>query len=160
MKPSTIAWVVIVILIVVGGAWYFISANGMPSTTNTNTDTTVNTDTNGTDTTASSTNPTSVTVLYGPNGFTPSTVTIKQGDTVTFTNNGAGEMWIASAPHPTHQGYDGTTEQQHCAAGYTGPAPFDQCSVGTTFSFKFDKVGSWAYHNHDDSSKFGKVIVQ
>ena len=161
MKTSTIAWVVIIILIIIGGAWYFMSANGslMPAPGTDNTSLT-GSDNIPNDTDLGSTTTNTVTVLYSTSGFSPSTITIKQGDTVTFTNNGGGEMWIASAPHPTHQAYDGTTEAQHCASGYTGPAPFDQCGAGTTFSFKFDKVGTFTYHNHDNSSKFGSVVVQ
>lgn len=156
MKNSAIVWVVLIIIVVVGGGWYWYSQNGagaVPSQTSSNPNDVPNVGT-GVPTTNT------VTVLYGPNGFAPSTITINQGDTVTFTNNGGDEMWVASAPHPTHQGYDGTTKDQHCAAGYSGPAPFDQCAAGTTFSFKFDKVGTWAYHNHGNSRDFGTVIVQ
>lgn len=154
MNNSTIVWVVLAIIIVAGGAWYFVANNNAAPATAPTTDTT------GTVPAAGTTAGNTVTVLYGPNGFSPSTVTIKQGDTVTFTNNGGDEMWIASAPHPTHEGYDGTTKDQHCVAGYSGPAPFDQCAVGTTFSFKFDKAGTWKYHNHGNASDFGTVIVQ
>ncbi len=107
-----------------------------------------------------STAPKTVTVLYGPGGFSPSTVTIRAGDTVTFVNNGGDEMWVASAPHPSHTGYDGTSRDQHCAAGYTGPQPFDQCAVGTNYSFMFQKAGTWAYHNHGNSADHGAVVVQ
>ena len=66
---------------------------------------------------------------------------------------------MASDPHPIHNGYDGTTLQQHCAQGYTGPAPFDECSPGTSFSFTFAKVGSWGYHDHLEASIKGTVVV-
>ncbi|MDO8548099.1 MAG: hypothetical protein Q7R71_00285 [bacterium] len=159
MQTSTIAWVVIIILIVVGGGWYFL-ANNNGSAVTPSTQMQTNQNPNGSDVTPGATANNTVTVLYGPNGFSPSTVTVKQGDTVTFTNNGGDAMWIASAPHPTHQGYDGTTKDTHCATGYTGAAPLDQCAAGTTYSFKFDKVGIWKYHNHNDTSNFGTVVVQ
>lgn len=155
MKTSTVIGVVVAI-IVVGGGWYWYSNNSATP----GSQTTTNQNPNGTDVTPATPGNNTVTVLYGPNGFSPSTVTVKQGDTVTFTNNGGDEMWVASAPHPTHEGYDGTTKSTHCAAGYTGPAPFDQCAVSTSFSFKFDKVGTWAYHNHGNRSDAGTVIVQ
>lgn len=106
------------------------------------------------------TEPKTVTVLYGSDGFSPSTMTVKQGDTVTFVNNKGGSMWVASAPHPGHAGYDGTDRATHCAAGYAGATPFDQCAAGVTYSFTFNKAGMWKYHNHDNSSNFGAVIVQ
>jgi plastocyanin len=69
-------------------------------------------------------------------------------------------MWVASAMHPAHVVYDGTTKDAHCAAGYTGPVPFDQCASGTSYSFTFTKAGEWKYHNHVNASQFGSVTVQ
>lgn len=99
----------------------------------------------------------SATILYGSNGFSEPEITIKKGGTVTWTNNGGGDMWVASAQHPTHTTYSGTTLSEHCPSG--SATAFDQCQNGTTFSFKFDKVGTWAYHNHSNPSHFGRVIV-
>ncbi len=100
------------------------------------------------------------TVTYSGHGFSPSTVTIAKGGTVTFVNQSSNKMWVASDPHPTHQGYDGTTRSQHCAQGYTGAKPFDQCSTGNSFTFTFTKTGSWGYHNHDLHQDTGTVVVQ
>ena len=99
------------------------------------------------------------TVTYGPNGFSPSSVTVKQGGTVTFVNQGSGKMWIGADQHPTHENYDGTNKNQHCASGYNGPAPFDQCSAGSTYSFTFNKTGSWDYHNHANAGDEGTIVV-
>ena len=102
-----------------------------------------------------------VTVTYGPGGFNPSTVTIAKGGTVNWVAApGADELWVASNPHPTHQGYDGTTKDQHCAAAYAGPTPFDECKTGTAYSFTFNTAGTWGYHNHGNHSDTGVVIVQ
>lgn len=155
MKTSTVAWVIAIIVVIAGVGWYVYANSGAGAALNTQT-TTQNPNTNVTPSTAAKT----VTVLYGPNGFSPSTITINAGDTVTFTNNGGDEMWVASDPHPTHEGYDGTTLAQHCAAGYTGPVPFDQCAAGTTYSFMFTKVGTWGYHNHGNHTDTGTIIVQ
>ncbi|OGG53859.1 hypothetical protein A3C20_03470 [Candidatus Kaiserbacteria bacterium RIFCSPHIGHO2_02_FULL_55_25] len=100
----------------------------------------------------------SATVTYDGSSYSPASVTIKQGGSVTFTST-AGDMWVASAPHPEHTGYSGTSRSEHCAAGYTGAAPFDQCIAGTTYTFTFNKVGTWKYHNHSNSSAFGSVTV-
>src|SRR6185312_16178924 len=167
MKPSTIAWVVIIILIIAGGAWYFVSSNNsaLPTDTTQTTDTTGatnTTDTSGIEATVGVSTGTSktVTVSYTAQGFSPSSVTINKGDTINFVDNTNSPFWVASAPHPTHEGYDGTTRDQHCAAGYTGAAPFDECSNGTSFNFTFNKTGSFPYHNHNDHSQFGTVVVQ
>ncbi|HWP61591.1 MAG TPA: hypothetical protein VN495_03235 [Candidatus Paceibacterota bacterium] len=102
--------------------------------------------------------PMTATVAYDGNSFTPASVTIAQGGTVNFVDS-SGTMWVASDPHPVHDGYDGTTQQVHCAPGYTGPAPFDQCSAGGSFSFTFTKTGSWGYHDHRNESAGGTVVV-
>lgn len=101
--------------------------------------------------------PTSATVIYGPQGFSPANVTIAQGGTVTFMNQGGGDMWVAGGSHPMHDGYDGTTEAQHCAPGAT--PSFDECATGTTYSFTFEKAGTWGYHNHVLASDYGTITV-
>lgn len=102
--------------------------------------------------------PMTATVTYAAEGFSPSEVTIKKGGTVTWTNSSGGEMWIASAQHPSHMVYAGTSREEHCpdAAG----TAFDQCAGSTgNYSFTFQKVGTWNYHDHLSAQKFGKVIV-
>jgi plastocyanin len=93
------------------------------------------------------------------NGFSPKTVTIKKGGTVTWTNTGSGQMWIGSDEHPTHTEYDGTSRTAHCASNYTGAKPFDECAVGNSYSFTFTKVGSFDYHNHMNPAQTGMVVV-
>ena len=104
-----------------------------------------------------STVPASASITYGSNGFSPSEVTIKKGGTVTWTNSTGGNMWVASAMHPAHTAYSGTTLAQHCDDATD--VSFDQCKNGNTYSFTFNKAGTWAYHNHSGASQFGKVIV-
>jgi len=104
--------------------------------------------------------PLSATVTYTDAGFSPSTVTISQGGTVTFVDKSTSGMWIASNPHPAHSGYDGTSRSTHCAVGYTGAKPFDECASGSSFSFTFTKSGTWGYHNHEADENGGTIIVQ
>jgi plastocyanin len=102
--------------------------------------------------------PMTATVTYNGSGFSPNEVTIKKGGTVTWVNSSGGEMWVASAQHPTHTIYDGTSLSQHCVDGQSDT--FDQCAGETgNYSFTFDKAGTWGYHNHLNASVFGKVIV-
>lgn len=169
----------IVAILVVGGLiWWFTSSRGAsvqtsdeqantanvppasgvpeaPSLTGTSTESG-----SGTPVQSGQSGPTTVMVTYDGSSFSPSTVTIHQGDTVMWMDNGNQPMEVASDPHPVHNGYDGTTRQTHCAAGYSGPAPFDECAPGTQFSFTFTKTGSWGYHNHLDQSQGGTVVVQ
>ena len=70
------------------------------------------------------------TVYLTGSGFTPSTINIEQGETVTWINNASREMWIGSDRHPTHTNYDGSTLREHCQNGDQSTAAFDQCSTG------------------------------
>lgn len=99
-------------------------------------------------------------IIYTDAGFSPSTLTVKAGDTVTFKNQSSGGMWVGSAMHPTHIVYSGTSLKEHCPDDTN--ASFDECqsvSNGESWSFTFTKIGTWGYHNHANASKFGKVVV-
>ncbi len=147
--------VIVVLALIIGGAWWY-TQQPAAQTNNVNVNATTTNDGTGTPPTPE---PKTVTVDYSATGFTPKTITIKQGDTVTFTNSSSGSMWVASAVHPTHEAYDGTTRTEHCVAG-AASASFDQCANGATYSFKFDKVGSFNYHNHSAAQFTGTVVVQ
>lgn len=97
------------------------------------------------------------TIALTKDGFSPSTLTVKRGTMVTWINSGGGNMWVASAMHPSHIVYGGTTLKEHCPD--TASAAFDQCAIGATFTFMFDKVGDWKYHNHVDAGQYGSVTV-
>ncbi len=100
------------------------------------------------------------TVVYADGGFTPQTITIKKGQSVNFVSQTGNPMWVATNPHPAHTGYDNTSLSTHCAAGYSGPAPFDECQSGQSYTFKFDKAGTWDYHNHLLANDGGTVVVE
>ncbi len=102
--------------------------------------------------------PLPATVEYSANGFSPSTITIKQGDVVTFVSKDDTPMWVASAMHPTHIEYSGTSREEHCPD--TLGVSFDQCETGSVYTFKFLKTGTWKYHNHVRGGAYGVVIVQ
>lgn len=100
-------------------------------------------------------------VVYTDTGFSPKNLLIKAGETVTFKNQSATGILVASAPHPTHEAYDGTTMTQHCAPGAT--PSFDSCKPflsGESYSFTFTKKGSWNYHNHVNPLNFGTITVE
>lgn len=82
-------------------------------------------------------------VDYTDTGFSPNSLTVKKGTTVNFLNKSSSPMWIASNPHPIHTDLPG----------------FDQKSPGDTYSFTFDKVGTWGFHNHRNPSVGGTIIV-
>ena len=169
---KNLLWVLVVIIILGAGYWFLKGSSStspsaqntetqMPQGTDTNTqpsgqtsnsgDTSVNVDVSG----SVSTTPSSAKVSYDGKAFSPSSVTIKKGGTVTWS--GPATMDVASGQHPTHTVYDGTSRSEHCAAGAT--ASFDECKGGSAYSFTFNKVGTWSYHDHANASAFGKVVV-
>lgn len=120
----------------IGSAMLLVIAAGCSkkSTNSVSNDSTANTTATATVTTTSS-------------GFSPATVTVNAGDTVTFVNNGTGTNWPASDPHPTHTGLPG----------------FDALrglKTGQSYSYTFTKIGTFGYHDHLNSSLTGTVVVQ
>lgn len=101
-----------------------------------------------------------VTVIYTDEGYAPKSITVAVGTTVTFVNQSSKNMWVASARHPEHTVYSGTSLSQHCPD--TSGTAFDQCAggaPGSSYSFTFTKVGEWKYHDHIDATKFGGITV-
>lgn len=97
------------------------------------------------------------TVKYTDTGFSPESLSVPLGTTVTFINQSSGDMWVGSDEHPSHTGYDGTSRAEHCAAG-AAPS-FDQCATGSTYSFTFEKAGTFEYHNHRNAQAHGVIVV-
>lgn len=87
------------------------------------------------------------TISITDTGFSPATLTVAAGTTVTFVNNGQAPHWPASDPHPTH----------------TALAGFDAkrgLQTGETYSFTFAQAGTWGYHDHLNAQLTGSVTVQ
>ncbi len=94
-------------------------------------------------------------------GYSPQKVTIKQGDTVKWINNSSSDNWPASAKHPTHEVYPGSGITK-CGTAEES-AIFDACKglkTGESYSFTFNELGTWAYHEHLGVKMFGQIIVE
>lgn len=100
-----------------------------------------------------------VTIRYTAAGFVPSAVTVKKGTRVTFVNETAEEMWVASDEHPSHTQYAGTNKDEHCLDGQPSATAFDQCGTSLSYVFAFEKTGVWSYHNHREDEDRGTVTV-
>ncbi len=96
-----------------------------------------------------------LTITFTKNGYLPASSVIKKGTNVTFKNESGMDMWPASAMHPTHRMYPTT-------GGCLG-STFDACervSDGESWSFTFDEVGVWKYHDHLSPTMFGMIMVE
>lgn len=151
-------WIVIIIVLIALGAWFALAARNGDTGTNNELSNTQATTTVPVETPAAKT----VTVTYSDSGFSPTNVALNAGDTVTFVNNSASEMWVAVDEHPTHTEFDGTATSQHCADGVNTNGSFDQCGRvgnGASWSYTFTKTGSFDYHNHARASHGGMIVV-
>lgn len=137
MKPLTV--VAIVVVLAVGGFILLRGANTspspQPSTTTKQTPTVTSNDTKEN------------TVVYSNSGFSPGSITVKAGTTVVFKNEGGAALWVASGPHPLHTNYS----QFDAKKGYL---------AGESYSFTFDKAGTYKYHNHLAPAHTGTVVVE
>lgn len=97
-------------------------------------------------------------VRYTDSGFEPSEITVEQGEDVTWIDESNNPMWVASDQHPSHTQYDGTSLNQHCEDGESDT--FDQCSEGEEYEYRFEKAGTWEYHNHEFAAHGGTVVVE
>lgn len=102
-------------------------------------------------------------ISYRYNGFYPNFLIVKKGTRVTFVNSTADYMravWIGSDLHPTHSNYPESSIDK-CGTE-EGPLIFDSCRnilPGSVWSFTFDEVGIWGYHNHLNAGHLGTIRV-
>lgn len=136
-------YIVIIILIILGIAGYFVFAKSDEKSTTTNTTpstTTTNNDTNNDNSSDGSQSSTSNTVGMAGSVFSPKTLTIKKGTKVTWTNN------------------DNT---MHNVIGEDSGGPSSETlNPGDSYSFTFNDAGTFEYECTFHSGMTGTVIVQ
>lgn len=159
MNRNALIGVIAVVLVL--GAVYLSTTNTSAPVVDNNSDLAGGTQLAGTpavnDTPDTPLNLETVTVTYTDQGFQPKTVNVKKGTKVTFVNESSKNMWVGVDEHPAHMNYAGTPRQDHCPD--TAGTAFDQCATGTTYSFTFQKTGTWDYHNHVAATDEGTVVV-
>ncbi len=146
MSKNTIIAGVVILLVLIGG-WYLLK----PKST-----TTENPQTAQTPLPQESASPSAASegammkketmVSITSTGFSPKTITVKAGDSVTWTNNDSANHNVNSDPHPTHTLY-----------------PFLNLGTikpGDKKSATFEKAGTYTYHDHLNPSLTGTVTVE
>jgi plastocyanin len=86
------------------------------------------------------------TIIYSETGFSPSTLTVDAGTTVTIINNSPSGLDFASGPHPVH------TDNPELNTGFIPSGESATVTLNTT--------GSWGFHNHIDETKTGRIVVE
>lgn len=80
-------------------------------------------------------------------GFTPQTIQVKKGQSVTWINTDKSPHQVASDPHPTHTNLPGFDSQE-------------ALTLNDSFTFTFEKTGTFTYHDNLNPLKFrGTVVV-
>lgn len=88
------------------------------------------------------------TVAYQNSCYSPDNIVLTRGDTINFVNNSTNKkMWPASDNHPSHQIYPEFD-------------PGRDFAPGESWSFTFNKVGSWNYHDHNKPGCTGVITVR
>ena len=80
-------------------------------------------------------------------GFSPEKIIISKGDKIIFTSKRAKSFWPASNLHPSH-------------TIYSEFDPKEPIASDEHWSFQFNKIGTWRYHDHLTPLYKGEIIVQ
>lgn len=86
------------------------------------------------------------TVSMTGNGFSPATVSVGVGGSVTFMNDDTASHQVSSNPHPLHTIFP----------SLNGPV----LDAGGTFSLIFPRAGTFSYHDHLNPGLTGTVVVR
>lgn len=81
-------------------------------------------------------------VAIGTNGYAPATVKVKVGQQVTWTNQTANPVQLSADPS--------------ALPGFDTVEPLDQ---GDSYTYIFDKAGTYRYYDATDPTKFVGVIT-
>jgi len=87
------------------------------------------------------------TVYFTDKGYVPKELVVEPGTLVAFTNLTESDFWPASSYHPAHSIYPEFDAKQSIGAG-------------ETWTFKFNKEGSWEFHDHLQPSSRGNILVR
>lgn len=146
MKKGIIIVGVIVLILAGAGIGYAMTHKSKPATTTT-TETSASATTTETSTSTTPDAATSETVItYSNSGYSPATITVKNGTTVTIKNTSGHTMQFDSDPHPAH-----TTNEE---------LNVEKVGAGESQTFVVKRTGTFGYHNHLNPSETGTIIVQ
>ncbi len=90
------------------------------------------------------------TVTYTNSGFSPQSLTVKSGNSVSWVNDSSSNVQVGSDNHPTHTANQELTDGQFIIE----LAPSESKTV------QLVKTGEWGYHNHLKPSETGTIIVE
>ena len=86
------------------------------------------------------------TIELRDNGYDPKDITVQKGEVVKFTTTRDKHFWPASNLHPSHRAYPEFD-------------PKEPIKATDNWTFRFDRVGEWRYHDHLSPYFAGKIKV-
>jgi len=89
---------------------------------------------------------TTATITYTDNGFEPTSLTVKAGNAIRIENKSSMPLSFNSDDHPAH------TDQGELNVG--------DVPRGGTREFTVTEKGTWGFHNHENASHTGTLIVE
>ncbi len=104
--------------------------------------------TSGTDASAESSSSQQATgeIDYTDSGYTPATLTVKVGQTITVKNSSSAAMSFNSDPHPIHTSFSELN--------------LGKIDAGGSKTLTLNKAGTYTYHNHLKASHKGSIVVE
>lgn len=132
----SIAIVISAILIIASGAYLLSNKNNQSEDIKVATGTSQNTDDQSG----------SPTITFEGSAFSPETLTVKAGDTVTVRNDSSRSIQFESDPHPAH------TDNTELNASII--------RAGESKSFVPTRTGTFGYHDHLNPNATGTLIVK
>lgn len=138
--------IIVIALVVIGGIVFAAMSGSNKSTSPTPAATTPTPSTSSSSSSNNSDHTNSAaTITYSDNGFSPATLTVKAGTTVTLKNTSSSDVQFDSDPHPVH------TDDPELNIG--------SVSAGQSTTFTPTTTGTHGYHNHLNPSQTGTLIV-
>lgn len=83
---------------------------------------------------------------YTDSGFSPTTLNVKVGQTITVKNSSSSAMSFNSDPHPVHTSFPELN--------------LGKIDAGQVKTLTLSKAGTYTYHNHLNPSQKGTIVVQ
>ncbi len=148
MKRSTVAVLVVMVVVVLGALAWLVARPDTDSASDSSKQTASDTPQPAPSPVSepAAPQPGTVTVSYDSNGFSPSTITVKSGQTVTFDNKTSATIQPSSDPHPQH------TDNSELNAG--------NISSGSSKSITPKQTGSFGMHDHFNPSHTLNITVE
>lgn len=85
-------------------------------------------------------------ITFDGSQFSPATLTVKAGTTLTIKNTSSADLQMDSNPHPIH------TDDTDLNVGLV--------SAGQSKTFTVTKTGTFGFHNHLDPNVQGQITIQ